>query len=117
MDRFSETDPYDLHKYIPEAFYVEALPCESCGKPCDVERSPASWDTELLVGPCCSIASDEESPDVPRCIEEYRLIEGAQTVGELCDTIREHRKSCVICSGIRKGVQSEGGKVERREVA
>ncbi len=116
MDRFSETDPYDLHKWIPEAFYAESLLCESCGKPCE-ERHAASWDVELLVGPCCSIVSEEESPDVPRCLEEYRLIEVAQTVGELCDTVREHRKHCVVCQGVRKGIQSESGSVERREVA
>ncbi len=116
MDRFSETDPYDLHKWIPEAFYAESLPCESCGKPCE-ERQKARWDPDLLVGPCCSIVSKEESPDSPRCLEEYRLIEVAQTVGELCDTVREHRKHCVVCSGIRKGVQSEAGVSEKRSAA
>lgn len=43
--------PIDWDSHLSEPFFAEALPCESCGKPVDCERLPASWDESLLVGP------------------------------------------------------------------
>src|SRR5277367_3865374 len=96
-------------------FYVESLPCESCGLPCET-RERASWDLDLLVGECCRLIPVEE-PDNPRCPDEYRLVVRARTVGELIDTCRVHRASCVVCNPHRKGIQSEVRTGQRREVA
>jgi hypothetical protein len=120
MDRFSETDSLDLRPVNyrrdgpPEAFYVESLPCEACGQPCD-NRAPAAWDSDLLVGECCT--EELETPSEPRCPIEYRLLEGPSSVKTINSMVREHRKDCPVCNGQRKGVGREGGRVERREVA
>lgn len=120
MDRFSESSPYDLRPSHwrrdgpPDPFYVESLPCESCGSPCEV-RYPAAWDSDLLVGPCCieELLTSLE----PRCPIELRLLEGSESVQEINTMVREHRKDCPVCNGQRKGMGREGGRGERREVA
>ena len=88
---------WDSHLNVPEAFYAEALPCESCGKPVDGDRKPALWDSSLLVGPCC--ASDVPAVfEVPLCPELYRIQMGCQTVGELVDASKAHRIVCRVCN-------------------
>ena len=85
------------HLNVPEPFYAEALPCESCGKPVDGDRKPALWDSSLLVGPCC--ASDVPAVfEVPLCPEMYRRTMQAQTVGEMVDIRQAHRKICRTCN-------------------
>jgi hypothetical protein len=93
---YRDTD-WDSHLNSPEAFYAEALPCESCGRPVDAERKPALWDESLLIGPCC--ASDVPAVfEVPLCPELYRLSMLTQTVGQLLDSREAHRLVCRVCN-------------------
>jgi len=121
MDRFSETDPFDLRdrRYWqegpPEPFFVVSEPCESCGKPCE-SREVASWAPDLMVGPCC-IVEEVEVPSTPRCLEEYRLLDACNTLQEISEVVGKHREQCPFCKGQRKGMGHEVGRVERREVA
>ena len=120
MDRFSESSPFDFRPVNwrrdgpPEPFFVEALPCEACGSPCDF-RAPASWDQDLLVGQCCS--EELLTPSEPRCPIEYRLLEGSQSVQRINTMVREHRKDCPVCNGQRKGVGRESGRFQERGAA
>ena len=63
----------DWDSHLREPFYTEALPCESCGKPCDCERHPASYEPSLLVGPCCQV-EEVETPDEPVCPRLYMAL-------------------------------------------
>lgn len=71
MEYFGDFIDYDEGRDIDprEAFYAYALPCESCGAPCD-ERQPATWDPELQVGPCCAVDLSG-IPEVPVCAEFF----------------------------------------------
>lgn len=118
MDRFSQDSPLDLvprHRRLErdEAFYVESLPCESCGRPCDEGRVLVD---DLLVGQCC-ISGEVDIPFLPVCAEYGRLVEAAETVGQLLDSVKAHNSSCVLCQGVRKGIQSEGRKELERGAA
>ena len=73
-DEGRDTD-WDSHLNVPEPFYTEALPCESCGKPVDGERR-ASWDESLLVGPCCASDVPESIRDPSICMDLYRIHDG-----------------------------------------
>ena len=80
-----------------QAFYTEALPCESCGKPCET-RTPATWDPTLQVGPCCEIDLSE-IPEMPVCMDLYRAVMRCTTVGEVADAFDAHRAVCAFCRG------------------
>lgn len=95
-DEGRDTD-WDSHLNVPEPFYTEALPCESCGKPVDGERR-ASWDESLLVGPCCASDVPESIRDPSICMDLYRIQMACQTVGELCDESKAHRLVCRVCN-------------------
>lgn len=118
MNRFSQDSPLDLVPRLRrlervEAFYVESLPCESCGRPCDEERV---FVDDLLVGQCC-ISGEVDIPFLPVCAEYGRLVEAAETVGQLLDSVKAHKASCVLCESGRKGMGIEGAKEERRGAA
>lgn len=80
---------------MPEAFFTESLPCESCGAPV----SERTWNAEheLWVGSDCSC----NAPDlpVPQCL--IAVLESAKTVGELCDSVRAHKLECAVCGPAR----------------
>ena len=96
----------DYWEHEPEPFYTEALPCESCGKPCD-SRVPASWDPELLVGKCCEIDLSDQAPLEPVCLELARCLSRVRTVGEVVAAFRLHETSCRLCNPQRRGVELE----------
>ena len=98
-----------------EAFFAEALPCESCGRPCE-SRHPASWDNSLLVGPCCAIPVDD-APDSPVCEEMYALMMSCCTVGELVRVCRAHRKQCATCGAIERRGPARESSVARKGAA
>ena len=75
---------------------MNPVTCESCGADCE-SLSPASWDPELLIGPCCEV-EPIEVPEIPRCLVEYQIVMSAKTIGEMCDRVKEHRKNCPVCS-------------------
>jgi hypothetical protein len=79
-----------------EAFYANALPCESCGEPCE-DRQTATWDPSLQVGPCCQFDA-AQIPELPVCEELYKLTMRAKTVGELMDIRRAHQTVCQVCN-------------------
>lgn len=78
-----------------KAFHTHALPCESCGKPVD-ERKPATWDPDLMVGPCCEFDLSG-IPDVPTCEGLYRAIMRCTTVREVEAAFTAHRLVCSFC--------------------
>lgn len=80
-----------------KAFHTHALPCESCGKPVD-ERKPATWDPDLMVGPCCEFDLSG-IPDVPTCEGLYRAIMRCTTVREVEAAFTAHRMVCAFCRG------------------
>ena len=100
----------------PQPFFTEALPCESCGKPCDKLHIPY-WDPDLHVGMCCAIHSDEWINDMhPTCEDLYRAVSRCSSVAEVSRAFDLHANSgCAIC-GVRKEVGSAivGVKQEER---
>ena len=112
-DNYRDVD-YDSH--VGKPFYTEAKPCESCGKPCDSRRQ-ASWDPDLMVGPCCEIYLGDLAEDQPLCETLHELVCRAQTVQAVCDAFDQHAKSgCLICNPVKKevGTETAGEKQERR---
>lgn len=96
IDSIDYLDNYDADRHEPpEAFYTEALPCESCGEPTSLERV---WNAEheLWIAQDCGC----NSPDVPLPACMIAVLEAATTVGHLCDSVKAHRKSCPVCSGV-----------------
>jgi hypothetical protein len=94
----------------PPAFYAEAEPCESCGQPTFLGRV---WNQEheLWIAQDCSC----NTPYAPSCPLLIPALESAETVNEVCQVIREHRKSCPLCGPkeitglpVRRSVTPEG---------
>jgi hypothetical protein len=85
-------DYIDADEGRPEAFYAEALPCESCGEPTFRGRV---WNQEheLWIAVDCSC----NTPELPTCPVLIPELEQAVTVREVCRVIREHRKTCHLC--------------------
>ena len=75
-----------------QAFYAEALPCESCGRPTWQGRR---WDEEyslwIAVDCGCNVAA------APTCPLLIPLLDNCETVQEVCDVIRAHRQTCPKC--------------------
>jgi hypothetical protein len=99
---------------IVEPFYTDTeLLCESCGHPVQTR----TWDAEygLWIGIDCSC----NTPDDPVCPLLIPSLERAETVGEVCDVIREHRKHCPVCgpSEIRKQAEREHREATKRREA
>lgn len=111
MEHFRDFIDYDEGRDIDprEAFYAEALPCESCGTPCD-ELRRADWDSDLLVGPCCF--HNVSIPDVPVCPEMARVISQCSLTSSVVEAMEAHRECCEVC---RVEVRKDAGS-ERREV-
>src|ERR1035438_8547149 len=86
-------DPRDEDGYYPgKSFYAEAEPCESCGEPTFKGRT---WNAEheLWIAVDCSC----NAPEQPTCLNLAPLIAQAQTVRELVDVCKAHRKNCPLC--------------------
>jgi hypothetical protein len=102
---------------ISEPFYAEALPCESCGHPTHLARV---WNAEheLWIAIDCSCNA---APDVPLPACMIQVMEAAQTVGELCDSVKAHLRICPVCSPSllpeRKPVESETEAARRKREA
>jgi hypothetical protein len=98
MEHFGEFIDYDEGRDIDprEAFYTNALPCESCGQPID-DRRPAPWDTSLQVGECCYFCVDFEVPNLPSCIRLWEAIENCKSVNAVRAVFSAHAYSCPIC--------------------
>ena len=107
--------PIDWDSHLSEPFFTEALPCESCGKPVDCDRRPATWDESLMVGPCCQ--EIDNTPSVPTCPALYELMMSCETVGELCDFSKSHKAHCPTCQGIKKQIASEVNETRKERVA
>jgi hypothetical protein len=87
---------WDSHLDSREPFFTHATPCESCGEPCD-EVSPAPWNTDVLVGPCCQ-GEPTQTYDFPTCPELFQLRMQATTVGEMMDLSKAHKLYCRVCN-------------------
>lgn len=76
-----------------EAFFTEAEPCESCGKPTYRQRE---WNVEheLWVAVDCSCSIPDE-PIAPCLIA---VLEAAKTVGQLMDSCKAHLRVCRVCN-------------------
>ena len=95
-----ETDAVsEPHPLLTEPFFMmlneDEIPCSECGMPecvCPVEV---------------------------RCEAEYALVMAAETLGEMMDLVKEHRKTCATCAGIvRKPIgRQERDKDQKRGVA
>jgi hypothetical protein len=97
LEPFDFIDPDEGREDL-QPFYTHALPCESCGKPCDELHVPY-WDTDLHVGMCCAIHSDEWINDTePTCKDLYRLVSHCKTVAAVSEAFEAHAHSgCLIC--------------------
>ena len=80
-----------------EPFFAHAVPCECCWEPCD-ETAPAPWAPELRVGACCQHEPNPAYGEPVRCMEWFRLIRQAVTVGEMMDLSRSHKARCGVCN-------------------
>ena len=76
-------------------FYDVAVPCESCGRPCEERRYDPEY--ELWIGTACFC----QQPDEPICPVWCALIMQAETVGEVRDLSRAHRLTCQACGGVQ----------------
>ena len=76
----------------PRAFFAEALPCESCGLP---TYEPRTWDEEheLWVAVDCGCLA----PADPICPALAPLIMAVETVGDVVEVCKAHRKTCSRC--------------------
>lgn len=102
-------DYIDPNEARPEPFYAIAEPCESCGAPTFLGRV---WNDEHQVW----IAQDCDcnAPSEPTCPLLLPALTQAQSVREVCDVIRKHRKTCHLCRGVVEITQE---KEARREPA
>jgi len=96
MDRFTEEGPFDLMRNFNQSRYgrMEAgCRCIFAGDTVD-----SRW---------CELhsfdAGDREETPLPVCADRERLMMAANTVGELCDSMKAHRRECPVCG--------EGGQV------
>src|ERR1039458_2193106 len=114
IDPLDRIDP-DEARDDRQPFFTEALPCESCGKPCDELHVPY-WDSDLHVGMCCAIHSDEWINDTePTCEALYRLVSHCKTVAEVSDAFEVHAHSgCLICCPRKEAGAEVETKQERR---
>ena len=97
-----------------QPFYTEAFPCGSCGKPCD-SLQPCTWDSDLMVGECCQIHSDDLPEEMPLCATLYDLVMRAATVQAVSDAFRLHAESgCPICTRPQPASAGVETKQERR---
>ena len=106
MDRFTEESAGDLARNFrlrlepePEAFYVQALPCEACGRPATELVWNAEFELWIGVDGRCATA---ELPIEPRCMVEYQIVIAAEALGELSNSVKAHRMACSVCNGTRK---------------
>jgi hypothetical protein len=98
---------------MPESFYTEAQPCESCGTPTYRARE---WNAEheLWVAVDCQCSVPDE-PIAPCMIE---VLEAAQTVNELMETCKAHLQTCLICNPkLRQLPKRETERRQEREAA
>ena len=93
---YRDTD-WDSSLREPKAFYTNSQPCESCGKPVDCDRYPASYDPELLVGPCCQV-EEVEGPDDPICPGLYQAVMSSNSVSEIMRQVESHKLICALCN-------------------
>lgn len=105
MEHFGDFTDYDEGRDIDprEAFYANALPCESCGAPVE-ERKTAAWDESLQVGPCCEFCLDYEFPDLQVCDQLWGDLDHCKSVSEVQIAMEAHRECCEFCkmSGLEK---------------
>lgn len=79
------------------AFYAEALPCESCGDPCQEDERVFNPDWELMIGTKCSCAVAVQ--EQPVCPDLYRLfVSAAGTISELREIAQAHKTTCEFCT-------------------
>jgi hypothetical protein len=117
MEHFNEFIDYDEGRQDPrEPFFTEAIPCESCGSPCDETRQ-APWDTKLNVGPCCYI--NASIPDVPVCQGMLDVIDSCPLTSSVAAAMEAHRECCETCrvEVARKGIVGEVGDRRRERAA
>ena len=99
---------------MPEAFFTEALPCESCGSP--VSNREWNAEHELWLGLDCSCSAPDQP--IPECL--IAVLEAARTVWELCDSVKAHKLTCPVCGPVqlvRKEGQSDTGEDVKEEAA
>ena len=100
---YQDTD-WSSHLRTPEAFYAEALPCESCGRPVDGERKNAWWDGDLKVGPCCTDPLYDDIPLEATCEDLFRAVGRCTTVAEVRLAMSMHVAECEHCKALRPAV-------------
>lgn len=110
-DSIDWVDCYEGRDEPPQAFYVEALPCESCGNPTYLDRI---WNTEHEIWIAQDCGCNAPSVPLPACM--IAVLEAAKTVGQLCDSVRQHRAQCPVCSGVVEIPRSDEP-VEHKEAA
>jgi hypothetical protein len=98
-DTFMGPIDWDSHLDPREAFYAEAEPCESCGRPCE-ERKVAKWDESLLVGPCCEFSLDFEFPELPNCYQLLKELDTCKSVFQVRNVFTAHARYCKECGGV-----------------
>ena len=93
-DRQFEIEEYDRRQ--AQAFYAEAFPCETCGRPAG-ERF-FSFEHQLWIGQDCPCILQAQLPVDFRCLEEYRLVVTGQSVRQISERVKFHRLTCSVCT-------------------
>ena len=99
----------DEGREIRAPFFTEALPCESCGAPCD-ERRIAPWDTSLQVGTCCY-----HHEELPTCETLWTALSRCESVAAVSLAMSIHLAECPVCQAERTRVVN--AEVPRKESA
>jgi hypothetical protein len=93
-DRFSEDSPGDLMRNFNASRWGRM----EAGCRC-------IFKGDLVDSHWCELhafdAGDQEEAEeiLPSCPERYRLVMAAETVGELCDSLKAHKLICRECGG------------------
>jgi hypothetical protein len=98
-----------------DAFFTEALPCESCGQP--VQSRKWNPEYELWIGTDCSCQAPDQP--IPECM--IAVLEAAQTVIQLCESVHAHKLTCSVCGPVQLPRKPAAGETDserlKREAA
>jgi hypothetical protein len=109
---YREQEPKEEAERLTRAFFMEAHPCEACGRPAG-ERV-LDFETGLWIGLDCPCILQAQLPVDFRCPEEYRIVLAGKSLSQISQAVRFHRLICPVC---RKEVAGQVQHIEERKAA
>jgi hypothetical protein len=99
--QYREQERKEEAERITRAFFMEANPCEACGRPAG-ERV-LDFESGLWIGVDCPCILQAQLPVDFRCPEEYRLVVSGKSLSQISTRVKFHRLMCPVCRGDRAG--------------